>query len=88
MIETSEVKNQSGLAEKLGISRARVSHVLNILKLDEKLISAIEQLGDPMQRKIVSICMLSKYMKNPELYNNELMSRLLKDGPYVQTGMK
>ena len=35
MIETSEVKNQSGLAKKLGISRARVCQVLNILKLSE-----------------------------------------------------
>jgi len=79
MIETNEVKNQSGLAEKLGISRARVSQVLNILKLDENLISAIELLGDPMQEKVVTICMLSKYMKNPEQYKNELMSRLFKD---------
>jgi len=81
MIETSEVKNQSELAEKLGISRARVSQVLNILKLSEKLLSAIEQLGDPMQEKVVSICMLSKYMKNPELHKNELMIRLFEDEP-------
>jgi hypothetical protein len=81
MIGTSEVKNQSGLAEKLGLSRARVSQVLNILKLDEKLILAIEQLGDPMQGKIVSICMLSKYIKNPELYKNELLKRLFEDRP-------
>ena len=88
MIKTSEVKNQSGLAEKLGISRARVSQVLNILKLDEKLISIIEQLGDPMQGKIVSICMLSKYMKNPKQHKSELMSRLFKGEPSVQMGMK
>ena len=81
MINTGEVKNQSGLAEKLGISRVRVSQVLNILKLDEKLISAIEQLGDPMQEKIVSICILNKYLKNPELHKNELMIRLFKDEP-------
>jgi len=30
MIEPGEVKNQSGLAEKLGISRAHVSQVLTI----------------------------------------------------------
>jgi DNA-directed RNA polymerase specialized sigma subunit len=44
MIETGEVNNQSELAEKLGISRARVYQVPAILKLDEKLMSAIEQL--------------------------------------------
>ena len=71
MIETDEVKNQSELAKKLGISRARVSQVLAILNLDEKLMSAIEQLGNPMHGKIVSISMLSKYLKNPELFKNE-----------------
>ncbi len=79
MIETDEVKNQSELAKKLGISRARVSQVLAILNLDEKLMSAIEQLGNPMHGKIVSISMLSKYLKNPELHKNELMSRLFED---------
>ena len=81
MIEIEEVKNQSELALKLGISRARVSQVLNILKLDEKLISAINQLGDPMQGKIVSICLLNKCFKNPELYKHELLSRLFEDRP-------
>ena len=79
MIETDEVKNQSELAKKLGISRARVSQVLAILNLDEKLMSAIEQLGNPMHGKTVSISMLSKYLKNPELHKNELMSRLFED---------
>ena len=79
MIETDEVKNQSELAKKLGISRARVSQVLAILNLDEKLMSAIEQLGNSMHGKIVSISMLSKYLKNPELHKNELMSRLFED---------
>ena len=79
MIETGEVKNQSELANKLGISRARVSQVLTILKLDEKLMSAIKQLGNPMHGKIVSISILNKYLKNPELYKNELLSRLFDD---------
>jgi biotin operon repressor len=35
MIDTGEVKNQSNLARKLGISRERISQVLSILKLDD-----------------------------------------------------
>jgi hypothetical protein len=80
MIDTGEVKNQSDLAQKFGVSRSRVSQMLNILKLEDEVISAIERLGDPMQRKIVLICMLSKYMKNPEIYKNELMLRLFETG--------
>ena len=77
MIETGEVKNQSELANKLGISRARVCQVLAIQKLDEKsMLLAIKQIGNPMHGKIVSISMLSKYLKNPKLHKNELMSRL------------
>jgi len=64
MIESGEAKNQSALAKKLGIYRARVSQVFAILKLDEKLISTIEQLGDPIQGKIVSIGFLNEYLKN------------------------
>ena len=77
MIESGEAKNQSALAEKLGISRARVSQVLNILKLDEKLISATEQFGRPMHGKIVSNRFLDEYLINPEQYTKELLTRLL-----------
>jgi hypothetical protein len=76
MIESGEAKNQSILAKKLGISRARVSQVLAILKLDEKLISAIEQLVEPMQGKIVSIRFLNEYLINLERYTKELLTRL------------
>lgn len=77
MIESGEAKNQRALAKKLGISRACVSQVLAILKLDEKLISAIEQLGKPMHGKVVSIRFLSEYLINPERYTKELLTSLL-----------
>ena len=34
MIDSGEVKNQAGLARIKGISRARVTRTLNLLKLD------------------------------------------------------
>ncbi len=61
------------------IKKNKKLQVLTILKLDEKLMSAIKQLGNPMHDKIVSISILSKYLKNPELYKNELLSRLFED---------
>jgi len=37
-----------------GISRARVTQILNLLKLDKRIIDNFEQLGDSMDRKVIS----------------------------------
>ena len=54
MIDTDEVKNQSDLARKLGVSRVRISQVLSLLKLNVKIIEAIENLSDPMPKRYIS----------------------------------
>ena len=54
MVDTGEVKNQSDLARKLGVSRVRISQVLSLLKLDVKIIEAIEKMGDPMPKRYIS----------------------------------
>jgi len=54
MIDREQVKNQSELAHKLGISRARVTQILNLLKLDKDALRQIEQIGDPMDKKVIS----------------------------------
>ncbi len=54
MIDNGQVKNQSDLARKLGISRARVTQILNLLKLDKSIIDNLEQIGDPMDREVIS----------------------------------
>ena len=54
MIDIGQVKNQSDLARKLGISRARVTQILNLLKLDKSMITNLEQIGDPMDKKVIS----------------------------------
>jgi hypothetical protein len=54
MIDTGEVKNQAELARIKGISRARVTHILNLLKLDNSIIIKLEQIGDPMDKKVIS----------------------------------
>ena len=54
MIDTGEVKNQAELARIKGISRARVTQILNLLKLDKNMIDSLEQIGDPMDSKIIS----------------------------------
>ena len=54
MIDSREVKNQAELARIKGISRARVTQILNLLKLDKNIIDQLEQIGDPMDKKIIS----------------------------------
>lgn len=46
------------LARKLGISRARVTQVLNLLKLPEDLKDEIERMGDYWGRRLVTERML------------------------------
>jgi len=54
MIESEEVKNHAELASIKGISRARVTQILNLLKLEKSIIDNIEQIGNPMDRKVIS----------------------------------
>ena len=54
MIDSGEAKNQAELARIKGISRARVTQILNLLKLNKDVIKQIEQIGDPMDKKVIS----------------------------------
>jgi len=62
MIDNSQVKNQSDLARKLGISRARVTQILRLLKLNHLIIQELERLGDPLKSKIITEPMLRPYV--------------------------
>ena len=54
MIDTGEAKNQAELARTKGISGVRVTQILNLLKLDKSIINNLEQIGDPMDEKVLS----------------------------------
>ena len=49
---------KADLSRKLGISRARVTQVLNLLKLPEELIREVEEMGDYWERRQVTERML------------------------------
>jgi hypothetical protein len=51
MIDSGKVKDQAELAKIKGISRARVTQILNLLKLDKSIIDNLKQIGDPMNKK-------------------------------------
>jgi len=62
-----EVKTQAELARIKGISRARVTQILNLLKLDSLIIQELEKLGDPLKSKIITEQMLRPYVnKSPQ----------------------
>ncbi|MCK5036684.1 MAG: hypothetical protein KAS73_12395 [Candidatus Sabulitectum sp.] len=45
---------KADLARKLGISRARVTQMLNLLKLPEELAEEVEGMGDYWDRRLVT----------------------------------
>ena len=62
MIDYGEVKNQSELARIKGISRARVTQILNLLKLDFLIIQELEKFGNPLKEKIITERILRPYV--------------------------
>jgi len=75
MIDSGEVRNQSNLAQKLGISKVRVCKVLRLLKLNTDLIDAVEKIGNPMPTRIVTERMLRECLNSPDMYK-VILSRL------------
>ena len=54
MINSGAVKNQAELARVKGVSRTRVTQILNLLKLDKNVIDRLEQIRDPMDGKVTA----------------------------------
>lgn len=71
MIDSGKVKNQAEMARLKGISRARVTQILNLLKLDKNIIDNLERIGDPMDKKVITERKLRKSNhKNEYSINN------------------
>ena len=62
MIDNEQVKNQSDLARKFGVSRVRIHQILSLLKLDSLIIQELEKFGDPLKSKIITERMLRPYI--------------------------
>ena len=76
MINNGQVKNQSGLARKLGISRVRIQQILSLLNLDFLIIQELEKLGDPLKSNIITKRMLRPYAKKLYQEQKELTNSL------------
>ena len=62
MMEMEEL-SRAELARKLGLSRARVTQMLNLLGLPEILISEIEEMGDNWSKQLVTERQLRRSIK-------------------------
>ena len=62
MIDSGEVKTQAELARIKGISRARITQILDLLKLNSLILQELEKLGDPLKSKIITERMLRPYV--------------------------
>ena len=54
MLNSGEAKNQAELARIKDISRARVTQILRLLKLNSLIIQELEKLGDQLKSKIIA----------------------------------
>jgi len=73
MIDNGQVKNQSGLARKLGISKVRICQILSLLKLDSLVVQELEKLGDPLKSKIITERMLRPHVNKSFREQKELL---------------
>ena len=62
MLDSGKVKNQAELAGIKGISRARVTQILRLLKLNSLIVQELEKLGDPLKARIITERMLRSYV--------------------------
>ena len=75
-IDNGQVKNQSDLAHKLGISRVRICQILSLLKLSPLIIQELEKLGDPLKTRTISERVLRPYTNKSIKEQKELLNIL------------
>ncbi|MCJ7656207.1 MAG: hypothetical protein MUO55_00290 [Candidatus Atribacteria bacterium] len=73
MLDSGEARNQAELARITGISRARVTQILNLLKLDSLIVQELEKLGDPLKSKIITERILRPYVNKSPQEQKELL---------------
>ena len=73
MLDSGEARNQAELARIKDISKARVTQILRLLKLDSLSIQELEKLGDPLKSKIITERILRPYVNKSPQEQKELL---------------
>ena len=79
MIESGQAKNESDLARKIGISRVRVCQYIRLLSLDDSVIKALEQLGDPLTERVITERALRSYLHKAPKEQRGILSLICSD---------
>jgi hypothetical protein len=53
-LDTGEYSSPADLAIRKGISRARVTQILNLLRLSPRVIGIVRELGDPLPSRTIT----------------------------------
>ncbi len=53
-LDKGKYSSRADLSRKLGVSRARVTQILNLLKLPEDIIQKVCAIGDPLPKPIIT----------------------------------
>ena len=76
MLDSGGYESKAELARKLGVSRARVTQVLNLLKLNPTMIRKITQLGDPLGSPVMTERKLREIAGFPHKGHKEQYNKL------------
>jgi hypothetical protein len=79
-LDSGEHGSQADLARKRGISRARVTQVLHLLKLAPDVLNAIAALGDPLPSHIVTERMLRRLVHRSAYEQRQTIGKILANG--------
>ena len=77
MIDTGQAKNESDLARKIGVSRVRVCQYVRLLSLDGAVIKALEQLGDPLTKRVITERLLRPYLTKTPKEQQKIIATLI-----------
>ena len=72
-----EFKSQAHIAQKLGYSRARITQIIQLLKLSPSVLNMIRELGDPLSSQLVTERLLRPLTKQSTEEQDEAVHKLL-----------
>jgi len=78
-LDNGDCPSKAALASKLEVSRARVTQVLRLLRLDRQVLEAIAGLGDPLPSPIVTERRLRPIVGLPREEQRQRITALLAD---------
>jgi hypothetical protein len=69
--------SRADLARKLGVSRARVTQILKLLRIDTEVLKTISVLGDPLPSPIITERNLPPLVDLPKAEQRRIISAIL-----------